>query len=269
MKLLITILAKSDKDGGYCVAGVDLGHNKLVRLIKNRVQGHDALNENDLADDHDNHCEVGDIVLADVDKVTEKNNHYWRYKNGDMLKIHPEDYFLNNIQEILAPVDKELYLERYIKRNKKELPEKIFGGTDKALSLEQANQNNCSLQIVKVANLKFKRCHSREKPNEYEHHYRAGFTYNNEKYDFLPVTDPIYKLELNDDKTEILTEHKVEGEAYLLMSLGSPFKKKDGTDYYCYKLIASVIPIKKRSLIHDSEADKRKLEEKNKLLGLD
>lgn len=70
------------------------------------MQGHDDLDENDLVDDYDNHCEVGDIVLADVDKVTEENNHYWHYKNGDMLKIHPEDYYCYKLIASIIPIKK-------------------------------------------------------------------------------------------------------------------------------------------------------------------
>lgn len=48
MECTVAILTMSSKNGGYCVAGVDVNNGNWIRLVSDVVYTHGALSNNDI-----------------------------------------------------------------------------------------------------------------------------------------------------------------------------------------------------------------------------
>lgn len=63
MEKRVIILTKSDKNGGYCVAGIDVNTGNFIRLVSEDENSNYALSDNDLIyDDERTYVEPMDIV---------------------------------------------------------------------------------------------------------------------------------------------------------------------------------------------------------------
>ena len=62
----VVILTKSSKNGGYCVAGIDVNNSKWVRLVSSDIESHGALFNQDMQYRNNTFCNLLDVVRVPV-----------------------------------------------------------------------------------------------------------------------------------------------------------------------------------------------------------
>lgn len=107
MEKELVILTESDKNGGYCVAGIDIHSGRWIRLVSGDEDTDGALTVNDLTYRNKKMCSVLDIVIVqlvqDCGTSIQPENYlinrkYYLEKTGtyeleDVCKIHaPEEF---------------------------------------------------------------------------------------------------------------------------------------------------------------------------------
>lgn len=207
MKCTVAILTMSSKNGGYCVAGVNVKNGNWIRLVSDNVYTHGALSSNDIKYQNGSYCKPLDVVQVPIVKampleyqpenVLIDTNEYWE-KIGtisleDILEIHPPEYhtvLLGNQYSYITEV-----------------------GIGKV---------GHSLILVEVTDLTITH------PNERS--TKATFTYYDTQYNDISVTDPDYYYVQNHWHTD---------NAILVMSL--PESPYNGN--YYYKFVAKIFPI--------------------------
>jgi len=152
-------LTKSDKHGGYCVAGLDENGNK-IRLVSTEKGG--AL------DDECFSYAVPTMLEVEAEPVP--------------LKNQPENYLLKSIAREL-PLDFEKLKPKIFTDNKKY--GKLFVNTKEYLTEWSIYKTKWSLAFIEVSDLSLSR--------NSNGHYKAKFTYNGDKYKNVSVTDPKYE----------------------------------------------------------------------------
>ncbi|MCT4605741.1 MAG: hypothetical protein N4A64_06485 [Marinisporobacter sp.] len=215
MEKEVLILTKSDKNGGYCVAGVDRENGKFIRLVSDDTETEYALSKYDIEYDDHTELEVMDIIKV---KLKEKQECWYQPEN---YIIDREYYFLKiaktNIQEIKNYIMTEPY---------------IFYNSDKSVdeTIIKNQLNKYSLIMFRV-----------DKLNLWKNKYKdrkimASFDYNGESYSFIKITDSNL-TEIYYDKVSKCAPRPfvIEG-AILVMSLAG--SHSDGRHY---KLIANII----------------------------
>ena len=89
MEKKVIILTKSNKNGGYCVAGIDVNTGEFIRLVSEDNDSHYALSNSDLIyDDEKTYVEPMDIVIV---QLKGKQNSWYQPEN---YIINDEYYFL-------------------------------------------------------------------------------------------------------------------------------------------------------------------------------
>lgn len=215
MEKEILILTKSCKNGGYCVAGIDLETKKSVRLVSDDQGTQGALSKDDLRY-IDGECQIFDKI-----KVT----------------IIREEPLLHQSENLLVDTSKCLKkLESVgikdvlnVLENCKDMFPYIFKDTCPYLSENQVSNVNHSLEIVRVKNLKLY-IKTYNYDNKEKIKTKANFEYNGEQYNEISVTDSDY-YNITDYNSNI-------NEAILIVSLPN---KPIGNDKYYYKFIAKII----------------------------
>ena len=204
------ILTKSAKNGGYCVAGIDVQTSKWVRFVSNDSLSHGALFDQDMQYKDESYCKLLDVVTIPIlgdapiqyqpENVLIDNKKYWE-KNGelsipDLLELHP--------------------------------PERhncLLGNVYPYITAERIGTVGHSLILVKVEDLIITHPSVRST--------KANFQYGFTAYDNISVTDPDFYN--TPDQAEI-------GNAILIMSLpDTPYQKRN-----YYKFIAKILPLPKR-----------------------
>ena len=66
MECTVAILTMSSKNGGYCVAGVDVNNGNWIRLVSDVVYTHGALSNNDIKYQNGRYCRPLDIVEVPI-----------------------------------------------------------------------------------------------------------------------------------------------------------------------------------------------------------
>lgn len=213
MKKSFICLANSYKEGGRCIAGVELKNNEVVFKSGNPIWIRPVCETP--------HGEVPNEIAADMEIL-------------DIIEIEVTDFVPDNFQTENVLFDKTSIkvVGTFDKNNLKSICDTrhkyIFSNKGKAVSSEQINRLDHSLTLVGVKDFEV-----------YEKTYqdssgfpqvRLKFTYNAFVYD-LPITDPIFLLNYKRDG-QILTKVK---ELYLVLSLGVLFE-----DWH-YKLVAGII----------------------------
>lgn len=157
MKTKLTIVAKSDKHGGFCIAAID-GRGKFYRLVRDE-QGH-ALTEEQ--------CKFKklDIIIADILPAP--------------LKHQPENYVLNELLEVQSAVLSADKL-RSLFRN----PAQIFADEKPWLTENEIFQQRNSLVFAQVDNL-----HIYENDEE---KIKADFWLGGVEHKGFSITDPEFK----------------------------------------------------------------------------
>jgi len=214
MLIRFVCLANSFKEGGRCLAGIELDNNnnpklengrpKWVRPICNTIHG-----------------EVHTFLVAHVHLL-------------DIIEVDVTGYPLEKSHQSENVLFRETsinILGRFAAHGLGELCDKrkmIFGNTGKALSEEAIGALSFSLMLISVDRFEVVEKMYAEKAERMK--LRLVFTYKGIEYD-LPITDPIFIHNYQRDPgfTQGIAN------AYLCLSLAIPFN-----DWY-YKLVPGII----------------------------
>ena len=158
MKMELMILAKSDKNNGYCVVGINK-FGQFIRLVKNN-EGH-ALNRDQ--------CKFNKMDLLTVSVARAPLTH------------QKENYVLHEIISCTETNIQTENLKKYIQN-----PEFIFSNVNPWLIEEEINNQSTSFLFVEIADLFI------YENDEGKH--KCDFTYNNNNYKGFSITDPKFKL---------------------------------------------------------------------------
>jgi len=158
MKMGLLVLAKSDKNNGYCVVGINK-FGKFIRLVKN-FEGHALAKEQ---------CKFNKLDFLTINAISAP------------LKHQRENYILNGLIKFSKSTSSIEDLKKYIQS-----PAFIFSNINPWLTEEEINNQNVSFLFVEVTNLFI---YENEKGK-----HKCDFTYNNSNYKGFSITDPKYKL---------------------------------------------------------------------------
>ena len=214
MKTRFVCLANSHKEGGRCVAGIEIddnnhpvllgGHPKWVRPVCN----------------HTPHGEipthlVSALNLLDIVEI--------EFLEKQTSNYQTENYFFKeNAIAINGSFDKSKLI--YLCDNRSS----IFNSKGKALSEEYINKLNHSLMFIKTNQFSVLKKTYEDTPGKIQ--CRLIFNYNESEYDF-PITDPAFLQQFQREE-EFYKKHN---EVFLTLSLGIKWQ-----DWY-YKLVAGLI----------------------------
>jgi hypothetical protein len=207
-------LANSFKEGGRCVAGIELdgnnnpkmekGHPKWIRPVCNSLHG--EIDTNLVA-----HLKILDITEISITGFPEEKNYQSEniWFSEDSLKILGR-YNVENLKQIC---------------NSRNL---IFGNRGKSVSEEIIDRLSYSLMLIKTS--QFEVVEKIYQDNKSKSQCRLVFTYNENLYDF-PITDPAF-LHRYKNNHDLLKSSK---ELLFCASLGIAWNG------WYYKLVAGII----------------------------
>ncbi len=215
MEKEVIILTKSDKHGGYCVAGIDKENGKFVRLVSEDCASHFALHDNDLIyEDEQSYVEVMDIVFV-------------KLKSKQKCIEQPENYI----------IDDGYYMKKIGVSNRREITQYlmrrdyIFYNNSNAIEREKLEKEiqKYSLIMFKVDELKLWK-------DRYKDRITANFSHNGSEYKFIKITDSsltekYYQRVIESSPRPLKLYNPI-----LIMSLTPEYK--DGKHY---KLVANII----------------------------
>lgn len=211
MNKTAVILTKSYKNGGYCVAGIDVNTKGWIRFVSSNMATHGAVTEEMMRYEDGSCCEIGDVVKVRVvepapaphqpENYLIDENYYWKKEDeidlDGLLNLH-------NCENAYYPF---IFQDNwsYIQDN----------------ALEEVEQ---SLVMVKVSNLTINPVHNGAPVTN-----KCDFWYRGNWYRYMSVTDPDYR---NDGPTVCIDE------AIVIVSLpDAPSKGK------FYKCVAKIIEL--------------------------
>lgn len=217
MQKKIIILTKSWKNGGYCVAGIDIETKKLVRLVSGDKKSCGALAYINMITKNEEIIEPLDLVEITI-------------KNETPLEFQPENILID-VNESWKKIKRYNNINEAINDCKFEdlnCDSNVFYNISSYLNREEISKINKSLMLILVNNLYFHFKEYNEKKKT-----KASFIYNKQQYDKISVTDPDYSNKLPEKEIE---------KAILVVSLPSdPFKTDTGDRYY--KFVAKVFEL--------------------------
>ncbi len=203
----VSILTKSSKFGGYCVAGIDMQNGKWIRLVSC-----DGANRGPLFDRHMKYRDGSACSILDIARVP-------------IIRRVPSDYQKENV---LIDEGKRwekvgrLSVEGLLDRHPAEKHRYLFGNAYWYIAKDQIGAVGHSLVLVQVSDL--------EITHPDERRTKASFLYRGISYRNMSVTDP--------DCYTVPDKTKIEN-AILVMSL--PDEPYDERGYY--KFVAKIFPI--------------------------
>ena len=167
-------LANSYKEGGRCLAGVEIENNNPI-LLNNRPKWIRPIcntEHGEVPSDYAENIKILDLVeIKTTERPSEPN-----YQSENI-------YFNLDSINVIGSFNKDRLRELCDNRNL------VFGNKGKAVSSEFIVNLNYSLMLIETNNFNFL---SRTYDNTPERiQIRMNFSYNNNRYD-LPVTDPIF-----------------------------------------------------------------------------
>lgn len=203
----VVILTKSAKNGGYCVAGIDVKNSRWVRLVSSDTGSHGALFDQDMRYMSGRSCKLLDVVRVPV------------------LRKNPTEYQPENV---LINEDKywekvgTLLIDDLLELHPPETHNCLLGNIYPYITEEKIDTVGHSLILVKVRDLII--THPTERST------KAKFGYRFTTYENMSVTDPDFYN--TPDQTRI-------GQAILVMSLpDEPYQERK-----YYKFIAKIFPL--------------------------
>lgn len=158
MKMELLVLAKSDKNNGYCVVGINK-FGKFIRLVKNS-EGNALAKER---------CNFNKMDFLTVNAISAPLIH------------QKEDYVLRKIIDHTKSNIQIEDLQKYTQN-----PEFIFSNVNLWLTEEEINHQNVSFLFVEITDLFIYE-------ND-EGRHKCDFTYNNNHYKGFSITDPKFKF---------------------------------------------------------------------------
>lgn len=202
----VVILAKSSKNGGYCVAGIDVNSSKWVRLVSSDTNSHGALFDRDMQYRNNTFCNLLDVVRVP-------------FLREDPSKYQPENILIDK-EKRWEKID-EMSICDVLELHPPETHEFLLGNEHTYITDRRVDTVGHSLILVKVSDLII--THPRERTT------KASFLYNLTAYANMSVTDPNFYN--TPDETEI-------GDAIIIMSLpDTPFPERK-----YFKFIAKLFP---------------------------
>ena len=215
MTIRFVCLANSVKEGGRCLAGIELNNNNEPLIGKNGPKWirpicktqHGKIYTHWVA-----HIKLLDIVEIESTGIPVKSSYQSEnifFKDEDLKIVGRFDR-----KELSRLCDNRYY---------------IFGNWGKALSTDEIVFLDHSLVLLHVNQFQIIEKNNPEDAGKKK--FRLQFSYNETKYNF-PVTDPVF-LQLYGNNPSIL---KVVSSLYLCVSIGINFNG------WYYKLVAGIIP---------------------------
>ena len=203
----VVILTKSIKNGGYCVAGINVNTSEWVRCISNDTYSHGALSDQDMQYENGTSCEVLDVVRVPIIE--------------EMPSLHQPENILIDETEYWEKLH-SLSIEDIVELHPAEIHTNLLGNKYPYITEERIHTVNHSLVLIKARNLVI--THPRA------HSTKAEFAYRYDVYENMSVTDPDYYN--SPEQTYI-------DEAILVISLpDTPYQERK-----YYKFIAKIFPI--------------------------
>ncbi|MEI0446565.1 hypothetical protein R4J03_05845 [Brachyspira intermedia] len=162
----IIVLTKSFKNGKYCVAGLDINNNSMIRL---GIDETFEISNYELKDKNKIFINIGDII-----KIT-------KYKNMP-IKNQPENIIIdfNDVEIISNNSDKIINILNSNLTN----ADYVFVNNNSYLQEYELN-NEYSLSIIEVSDMTIY-------ISDYNNKTKANFHHKNNKYTNFSVTDPNY-----------------------------------------------------------------------------
>ncbi|MEN2259559.1 hypothetical protein AAIB48_19325 [Paraclostridium benzoelyticum] len=216
MRREIIILTKSDKNNGYCVAGVDRNNGEFIRLVSDHEESDYSLLEEHILYHNGEALNVMDIVSVEV----MENQNCW---------YQPENYKIdtNTFERIGVATAEDI--QEYLMDDLNY----IFYNSDKKVEPQmiKSSNNKISLALVYVDELKlWKDMHKHNKIN-------VNFEFNGQDYKFIKLTDSILYERYIDEVEECSPKPLVLYNVAIVMSLAGAYEF-DGNHY---KLVANII----------------------------
>lgn len=224
MEKRIVCLANSWKNGGRCVAGIDLDTGEWIRPVN---PGGDKLHKSQIENQYGDQPRVLDIINIPL-------------RTKAPLYYQPENYTIDPNQQWqqVGQFNFNQLTNFSCNGNNIYLDCDFFNDNDKSVSSEKLKDSNCkhSLSLIKPQELKiekFDRSQWGEKPQ-----IKANFLFG-EKYYNLVITDDKFKAPFfKDDSLDECGYYELNtNDIYLTISLGEIYKR----DKNHYKLVAAVI----------------------------
>lgn len=216
LKKDVIILTKSDKNGGYCVAGIDVSSKKLIRLVSENKETDFALSLDDITYKNNS-------IMQPLDKITVE-------LKGKQNSINqPENYIIDNKEQFLKIGQSDKYtIEKYIMDKPN-----IFYNSNNCVTdndLKGISQRY-SLMLFKVNQINL------WKDTFKDNRINASFTYNQQEYKYIKITDSeLTKRYYNDVCQQNGRPYRINNVLLIMSLTGQRFQNKG-----YYKLIANII----------------------------
>ncbi|MCL2675210.1 MAG: hypothetical protein FWE84_01285 [Firmicutes bacterium] len=168
----ICILTKSVKDRAYCVAGIDVGTGKWIRLVSSKSG--EAVSK-ELFDDKKNPINVLDVVAVNlIEHIPQK--------------CQTENWLL----DVDAPIigQGRLTMSEVLRIRKIDTPQFIFANDKAELTADDVKRLNHSLLAVEVFDIVF----DTSLKGDGRHHHKVSFIYMGNEYTIC-LTDPDFRKE--------------------------------------------------------------------------
>lgn len=209
-KTRIVCLANSYKEGGRCVAGIELGPDNEIPCVKKWIRPVCRTQHDEIPICLVQHIKPMDIIefeiTGDASKGYQSENVYF-----DTNSIKKIDFLDNSKLPFLCCNS----------------PQSLFGNRGKAVSEEHISELKSSLILISVSLFEVT---ERLYENKSHPQIRFKFDYNYNQYE-LPITDPIF-LERYKSNKQLLKDIEL---VYLVISVGILHEG------WHYKLVASVL----------------------------
>lgn len=205
-EITISVLTKSSKFSGYCIAGIDCETGDWVRLITEDLQSHGAVSAGDLICENGRECQILDVIEVPI--IRNVND-----------ALQPENILIDTSRHIYFV--KETTIEDVLKIHPAEIRNYILGNKYPYITEERVGQLGYSLTIVKVSDLLIKQALNPDGAPK----TKANFTYRFERYENVSVTD--YRFYSVEDGT-------LYNEAHLVVSIGTPYNNR------YYKFVSAI-----------------------------
>lgn len=205
-KQRIIIMTESSKFSGKCVAGIDVGNGEWVRLVSDDLATHGAIANKNLLYSNGTKCQLLDIVDVPIIR-----------KCAD--DIQPENVLLDTSRYIEYVGQASIY--DVLDVHPAESRYTILGNKYSYISEQRVDTVGYSLTLVQVTDLEIVQVENVDgRPKT-----KANFTYNEDCYTQMSVTDPRFYSVKNG------TQY---ANAFLVISIGTPYNSK------YYKFIAGI-----------------------------
>jgi len=210
----ILCLANSVKQGGRCLAGIQLNNNNHPVIQNNRPVWVRPVVKSEHGQLPGFLCsKIAPLNVIEIEQAAINGTGYQSENTT----------FKDNSLKVIGSVNPSV-LEKLCDNDSLRI---VFGNRGKAIPKDKIHRMNHSLMLIKTSIFQITERKNRYRDNP---QIRLTFRYHGNLYD-LPITDPLFLLQYEKDST-ILDQKE---EIFVVLSLGISFQ-----DWY-YKIAASII----------------------------